>query len=204
MTGGAYHAAVDDEWGEYAEGWDHDEGARTYARAAFASLLRVLGHAGIALEGARVVDFGCGTGLLTERLADAGADVMAIDTSPAMLAVLDAKVDRHGWTTVTTTTDLSDARPGSDLIVCSSVCSFLDDYPGTVEQLVHLLRPGGLFIQWDWERAGDDHGLGRSEIADALQGADLEHVVVDTAFEVEAEDQVMRPLVGHGRRPVEP
>ena len=169
-----------------------------------ASLQAVLGGAGIALGGSRVVDFGCGTGLLTERLVDHGAEVVAVDTSRAMLAVLDAKIVQHGWSTVTSTTELADVAPGHDLIVCSSVCSFLPDYPGTVGQLVGLLRPGGLFVQWDWEGDGDEHGLGRDEVGDALRGAGLERIEVSTAFEIEVEDQVMRPLIGHGRRPVEP
>jgi len=195
---------VDDGWDRYADGWDDHEGARAYARAAFASLESVLDGTGIVLGGAQVVDFGCGTGLLTERLVDAGSEVVAVDTSPAMLAVLEAKIDRHGWTTVTTTAELADSPSGNDLIVCSSVCSFLDDYPGTAGQLTALLRPGGVFIQWDWERSEDDHGLSRSEVTDALRSAGLERVEVETAFEVEAEGQTMRPLVGHGRRPVEP
>ncbi|RLE24984.1 MAG: hypothetical protein DRJ50_03810, partial [Actinobacteria bacterium] len=111
---------------------------------------------GIALAGARTVDFGCGTGLLTEQLVSAGAAVEAVDTSTEMLAVLDSKVAQHSWTTVGTGTEVPTTKQVFDLIVCSSVCSFLDDYPGTVADLVALLRPGGLFVQWDWERTGDD------------------------------------------------
>lgn len=194
---------MDNGWDDYADGWDHDEGARAYSRAAFTSLQAALDRAGIALGGARAVDFGCGTGLLTERLVEAGVEVIAIDTSPAMLAVLEAKVRQRGWPGVTTTTELADAPAGNDLIVCSSVCSFLDDYPQTMTHLAGLLRPGGLVIQWDWERNDDrdGHGLTRDEVADALAGAGLGAIVVETAFEVELDDQVMRPLVGHGRRP---
>jgi len=47
---------------------------------------------GLALARAEVTDFGCGTGLLTERLVSAGAAVHAADTSQAMLDVLDRKV----------------------------------------------------------------------------------------------------------------
>lgn len=196
-----YDAAVDDVWDAYADQWDDQAGTKAYARAAFASLSSVLDGTGIELSGAPVVDFGCGTGLLTEHLVGAGAEVVAVDTSLAMLAVLRAKIDRHRWTTVTTTIELDDVPAGSDVIVCSSVCSFLDDYPATAAQLAALLRPGGLFIQWDWERVEDDHGLSRREIEDALHGAGLEEVVVATAFEVEAGGQKMQPLVGHGRRP---
>ncbi len=199
-----YDAAVDDDWDAFADRWDDQAGTRAYASAAFDSLVSVLDEIGIELGGTTVVDFGCGTGLLTERLVDTGAEVVAVDTSAAMLAVLRAKIDRHGWTTVTTTSDLDEVPVGNDVIVCSSVCSFLDDYPATAARLVDLLRPGGLFIQWDWERDGDDHGLSRGDIADALSSAGLEGVEVATAFEIDADGHTMRPLVGHGRRPAAP
>lgn len=192
------------EWDCYAHSWDQDVAARAYAAEAFASLQAALtGHA-LTLEGASVVDFGCGTGLLTERLAPRVAMVYAVDTSTAMLDVLKAKIDRHGWSNVQATTDLPADKMLQDVIVCSSVCSFLDDYPVTVRQLVSLLRPGGLFVQWDWERDDNDpdmHGLSRAEINDALADAGLEDISLDTGFVVTASGQNMRPLMGSGRRP---
>jgi 2-polyprenyl-3-methyl-5-hydroxy-6-metoxy-1,4-benzoquinol methylase len=162
----------------------------------------VVAEAGVDLDGARVVDFGCGTGLLTERLVGVGASVHAVDTSRAMLAVLDTKVVEHGWSQVTTGVELPVDQGSHDLIVCSSVCSFLDDYPGTAVDLVELLRPGGLFVQWDWERTDDDeHGLARHEIEAALGRAGLEPVVVETAFSVPMGEATMEPLIGHGRVP---
>lgn len=147
-----------------------------------------------------MLDFGCGTGLLTELLVDTVGPIAAVDTSPAMLAVLDRKIADRGWTTVTPGTVVPDST--FDLIVCSSVCSFLDDYPGTVATLVARLRPGGVFAQWDWERVGDDpHGLGRDEIRSALTRAGLEQIDVSTAFHVDIGEETMAPLVGHGRLP---
>jgi trans-aconitate methyltransferase len=197
---------MSDGWDAYADGWDTDEMVRAYAEAAFASLGPVLSKAGISPTGARAVDFGAGTGLLTERLARAGAEVVAVDTSSAMLAVLEDKIAQAGWSSVATTTDLDEVAPEHDLVVCSSVCAFLDDYPQTVADLVGLLRPGGLFVQWDWERApgpagDDDHGLTRAEIETTLRRAGLEAIEVGEAFAVDVGDAVMRPLIGHGRRP---
>ena len=82
--------------------------------------------------------------------------------------------------------------------MCPSVCAFLDDYPGTMARLVGGLRPGGLFVQWDWELDPADAepwGLTR----EALEHAGLEVLAVETALEVPFEQQVMRPLVGAGR-----
>lgn len=192
-----------DEWAEPAEGWDDDPAARAYAVGVFASLCELLASLGTNLAGARVIDFGCGTGLLTEQLVADGAIVDAVDTSPAMLAVLDAKVRRFGSTDVSISETLPHvgAEPAHDLVVCSSVCAFLDDYPATLEQLVARLRPGGLFVQWDWERVDDGYGLTREEVMAALRGAGLEHPTVGTGFTAVVGEQSMAPLMGHGRRP---
>ena len=189
------------EWDEYADGWDDDPGARAYSVAAFGSLVELVGGAD-SLDGVRVLDFGCGTGLLTEQLVDVGATVVAVDTSTAMIEVLDAKRAAHGWTTVTTCTELPDPSDRFDLVVCSSVLAFVDDHATTVHDLVARLASGGRFVQWDWERTGDDdHGLSRTEIADALDAAGLADVTVDTAFRIPFEDQFMAPLIGHGTHP---
>ena len=131
------------EWDQYAASWDTDSGPRVYAAAAYASLQRVLSDAGAALEGARVIDFGCGTGLLTERLVAAGSTVHAVDTSPAMLDILDTKITQHRWDRVRTGTSLPAEREAFDLVVCSSVCAFLDDYPATVEDWSLASETGG-------------------------------------------------------------
>lgn len=192
------------EWDSFAAAWDDDPGARNYAQAAFSSLTDVLQGVDVSLVDANVLDFGCGTGLLTERLVAGGAMVMAVDTSPAMLEVLDAKIIAHGWGDVTTASVVPDNPAAFDLVVCSSVCSFLGDYPGTVTELVKLLTPGGLFVQWDWElddTDDDPHGLSRSQIIKALESAGLKHITVDIGFDIPYQDQTMRPLMGWGRRP---
>lgn len=193
------------EWDEYASTWDQDEAAKSYARAAFGSLESELAARGRTLAGASVCDFGCGTGLLTEYLAPTCATVDAVDTSPAMLAELADKAERNGWTHVRPNGGIDATGPQYDLIVASSVCSFLPDYPATVRELVARLKPDGLFVQWDWERAegeAEEHGLTVAEIRSALADAGLVSVTVRTAFETTVEGQTMSPLmgVGEGRR----
>ncbi len=200
---------TENEWDEHAEGWDGDAAARAYAVAAFESLREVMDQHDRALHGARVLDFGCGTGLLTERLVSSGATIDAVDTSSAMLAVLETKITERKWTEVSTVSSLDDPRlveraATYDLVVCSSVCGFLEDYPGTMQELASLLRPGGLIVQWDWERDDTEvepYGLSRGEIEQTLRGAGFDSITVDTAFAVELGEHTMRPLIGVGRRP---
>ncbi len=197
--------ATPDPWAEAAGTWDEDPGVRTYADAAWASLV-----AAVPLPPhIRVLDFGCGTGLLSERLAPRVASIVAVDASAPMVAVLEAKSlpNVRSLAIATGPEALSGDALGPepfDLIVCSSVCAFLDDYPATVAQLARRLAPGGYFVQWDWEwdaAADEPFGLTAEGIAQALGGAGLEVISVATGFDVPFEDQRMRPLMGIGRRP---
>ena len=47
------------------------------------------------MAGARVLDAGCGTGLMAEALARRGADVVAIDISPRLIAIARARVPQR-------------------------------------------------------------------------------------------------------------
>lgn len=44
------------------------------------------------LTGARVLDAGCGTGLMTQELASRGADVVAVDISPQLIAIAEDRL----------------------------------------------------------------------------------------------------------------
>ena len=134
-------------WDELSATWDEGEAQRTYGAAAFDSLQRFASEAGVALDGARICDFGCGTGLLTQRLAPAAASIDAIDISKGMLQVLRDKAAAQGWQHVATHEGIAETPEAYDAVVCSSVCAFVDDYPGTVQKLAQALRPGGLFVQ---------------------------------------------------------
>lgn len=185
-------------WDEQAATWDDAPAVRAFAAAAYASLNRVLDGRGTGLSGRRVLDFGCGTGLLTVAMADTAREVVGFDTASAMVAVLNGKgrsnvVGRSGT--------LDEVGDGFDLVTCSSVCSFVDDYPGTVRALVDRLVVGGWFVQWDWEfDPRDDGGLSRDAIRAALTEAGLVDIVVETGFEEPFGRMTLDPVMGVGRR----
>jgi 2-polyprenyl-3-methyl-5-hydroxy-6-metoxy-1,4-benzoquinol methylase len=199
-------------WDEHADGWDENAAVRAYSDGAYSSLLRLEGAGLLKLDGARILDFGCGTGLLTEKLSPLAGCVVALDTSIAMIQVLKNKVATLGFTNVESIAKPLEAALSADpnlfetpfdLITCSSVCAFLEDYPATVRALAQLLRPGGAFVQWDWELDPDGDepfGLTRSQIEAALDAAGLANRMVDVAFDVEFEGEHMRPLLGFGVR----
>lgn len=197
------------DWNEQASTWDA-KAVKLYAAAAFERLAELLDARARPLEGLRVLDFGCGTGLLSEKLAPRCAEVVALDPAAKMIEMLRAKVEHHGWShvhpLVGTLDEALAARTPQlsepfDVVVCSSVCAFVPDYPGTVNQLANMLAPGGHFVQFDWEldaNAEDPYGLSREAIERALGEADLTECVVETAFEREFEGFTMKPLVGIG------
>ncbi|MGI9579323.1 MAG: class I SAM-dependent DNA methyltransferase, partial [Microthrixaceae bacterium] len=187
------------DWDDYAGGWDEDPSVRAYAQAALDSLEREVRSRGLVVGGDRALDFGCGTGLLAEHLREKYSLLDALDTSSGMRAVVEQKAALAGWTDVRVLESLPTAGERYDLIVCSSVCAFLDDYPETVADLSARLVPGGMFVQWDWEldpNEAEPFGLARSEVENTLASAGLLDVDVALGFTVGEEPEVMRPIMG--------
>ena len=103
------------------------------------------------LQGARVLDVGCGGGLLSEALAARGAQVTAIDLAPDLLQV--ARL--HGLETgvavdyrLSSVEALATEQPGAyDAITCMELLEHVPDPASVVGACAALLRPGGrLFL----------------------------------------------------------
>jgi len=212
MLGGASvrrMSADADSWGELASTWDHRDDVIAFADRAYASLLERTGSL-LRTPGLRALDFGAGSGLLTERLAPLCAAIVAVDTSPRMLEVL----DRKGLVGVQSLcVDLSAGaasteaalRQPFDLVVASSVLAFVDDYPATLRTLGALLVPGGRLVQWDWELGEEaspaDMGLRPSALREAYSAAGLVVEFVGRAFEMEMGSARNPVVIGVARRP---
>jgi 2-polyprenyl-6-hydroxyphenyl methylase/3-demethylubiquinone-9 3-methyltransferase len=103
------------------------------------------------LAGARVADVGCGGGLLSEALAQHGAEVTGVDLSPAMISVAQlhaAALARPPRYCMQSAAELAAAAPGSfDVVCCMELAEHVPDPDALVAELARLLRPGGsLFI----------------------------------------------------------
>lgn len=191
-------------WNDHAEGWDDNADVNLYADRAFASLVAQTGIGNECWKSTRVLDFGCGTGLLAEKVAPHVHELVAVDTSVKMIAVLKNK-DVRNVTAVHSDILADDFQfegnllSDFDLIYASSVCSFLPDYENAVMALTRLLKRGGHFVQWDWQASdGDDFGLSKNQIRGALNKAQLGSIRVERAFAIEADEQTLPVLIGAG------
>lgn len=97
----------------------------------------------------RVLDVGCGGGLLAEPLARLGAEVVATDPSPAAIAAARAHAEAAGVTVdyrVGTAEDRLAESEVYDLVVASEVVEHVGDVPVFLQSLAALTRPGGLVV----------------------------------------------------------
>jgi 2-polyprenyl-3-methyl-5-hydroxy-6-metoxy-1,4-benzoquinol methylase len=192
------------EWDQYAEDWDDNHEVRLYAQKAFDSLEQRVVPLITNLSECKVLDFGCGTGLLTQKLAPLCQRIVAVDTSEKMLGVLSDKVKSSDVDNVTTLK--IEVSPASiavnpdllgdfDLVLASSVCSFLPDYELTLTSLASIMKPGAYFVQWDWATE-----MPAERIKSAFKGAGLSPHAIEAAFAMEAEHQPALVNIGMGTR----
>lgn len=194
-----------ENWDKHAGTWDRDERVHFYADSAFSSLITHVNIHDGAWRSKRGLDFGCGTGLLTEKLAPLFGEIIAIDTSQNMIDVLRQK----GMPNVTEIcADIDDpavrsAVPwpgGYDLVVASSVCGFLPNYEMTIDVLSQALKVSGYFVQWDWLSSEDEPGMTMDIISEAFESAGLDNVHVGAAFSVVFDGKEMPVVMGVARR----
>ena len=191
-------------WGELAKDWDNAD-TQLYADRAFDSWSCRIAPLTFNMSDSRVLDFGCGTGLLTEKLAPFCDHIVAVDTSERMIEVLETKVaDRHigNVTSLVMAVESCAVRnypelsEKFDFIVASSVCSFLPDYESTLQVLSFLLRPGGIFAQWDWLSE-----MPIERIRAAFEASQLTSVSIEEVFEMTMKEESMPVVLGIACRP---
>jgi 2-polyprenyl-6-hydroxyphenyl methylase / 3-demethylubiquinone-9 3-methyltransferase len=103
------------------------------------------------LTGARVLDVGCGGGLLCEALARAGAEVTGIDLAPGMIEVARLHAAAQNLQIDYRLTDaqhLAAAAPGGfDIVTCMEMLEHVPDPAATTAHLAQLVRPhGAVFV----------------------------------------------------------
>ena len=105
----------------------------------------------VKLAGARVLDVGCGGGLLAEALARAGAQLTGIDLAPGMIEVARLHAAESALAIdyrVSSAEALAASDvPAFDAVTCMEMLEHVPDPAASVATLARLVRPGGaLFV----------------------------------------------------------
>lgn len=127
--------------------------AHTWSAPGYAAHARFVADLGAPLvavldakPGERVLDLGCGDGALTARVAQTGATVIGLDSSPELVAAaralgLDARLGDAQT--------LASAPPGEppfDAILTNAALHWMPDADAVIRGMAAVLRPGGRVI----------------------------------------------------------
>ena len=101
----------------------------------------------VPLQTSRVLDVGCGGGILSESMAQAGADVLGIDLAEAALSVARLHALETGATVEyrdISAEDCADEMPEQfDCVTCLEMLEHVPDPASTVAACARLVKPGG-------------------------------------------------------------
>jgi len=102
----------------------------------------------VSLSGKRVLDVGCGGGILSDAMARAGANVLGIDMSAKALGVaqlhaLEVQTQGIAFREITAE-DLAAEQPGQfDVVTCMEMLEHVPDPASVVKACAKLVKPGG-------------------------------------------------------------
>jgi tRNA (cmo5U34)-methyltransferase len=178
---------------QIAATWDEDDSRVKLANAVADAIARQVGLT----PAIDVLDFGCGTGLLTLALQPRVRRVTGADTSAGMLSVLERKVRDRGLGSTTTLLLRPDdgyALSGDyDLIVSSMTLHHVEGIASLFGRFRERLRPGGRVALADLDSEdGTFHkpdvtdvfhrGFDRADVKAVLARAGFDELADSTAF----------------------
>ncbi|HBC3372618.1 class I SAM-dependent DNA methyltransferase [Vibrio parahaemolyticus] len=188
------------DWDGLAKNWESNPATEQFAQSVFAQLQQLT-----QLDGIKVLDFGCGTGQLSELLSPIVKDIVALDASEAMIEELDKKELLNVEPVVDALSrGLVAQHPAFrgqfDLVVASSVLAFVDDVESSLDIAHSLLNEGGYFVHFDWVAESEQDGFTLSRSENALSNAGFVDVEAKKVFDITSDGQTMSVLMGVGRR----
>ncbi|MFI7702775.1 class I SAM-dependent methyltransferase [Nonomuraea sp. NPDC049480] len=120
---------------------------------------------------ARLLDVGCGTGVVTAAALALGAEVTAVDADPVMLELI---ARRHPYATIRRAAlpELPFRDEEFDAVVGNYVINHVPDTAETLKELHRVLRPGGT-VALTWWKA--DEMTATNVFADAIEAAGVSY-----------------------------
>jgi 2-polyprenyl-6-hydroxyphenyl methylase/3-demethylubiquinone-9 3-methyltransferase len=101
------------------------------------------------LKGIRMLDIGCGGGLLSEPLARLGAEMVGVDPSEKNIEAAQQHAGQSGLAIdyrCTTAEALAEAGERFDIVLAMEVVEHVTDVPLFVGSCASMVKPGGLMI----------------------------------------------------------
>jgi 2-polyprenyl-6-hydroxyphenyl methylase / 3-demethylubiquinone-9 3-methyltransferase len=117
--------------------------------ARFGYFLNILKTRGLEPTALRVLDVGCGGGILSEEFARAGCTVSGIDQSAASLTTAKNHAKREKLEIdyrVGAAEELPCPSASFDVVVCCDMLEHVEDVNKVVAEAARVLRPGGLYL----------------------------------------------------------
>jgi 2-polyprenyl-6-hydroxyphenyl methylase / 3-demethylubiquinone-9 3-methyltransferase len=101
------------------------------------------------LKGLRILDIGCGGGILSEPLARLGAEMVGADPAEENIAVARAHAEDAGVAVdyrATTAEELAEAGERFDAVLTMEVVEHVADVPSFIATCAEMVKPDGLMI----------------------------------------------------------
>jgi 2-polyprenyl-6-hydroxyphenyl methylase/3-demethylubiquinone-9 3-methyltransferase len=120
-----------------------------YIRDAIAARFGRDPHAARPFEGLRILDIGCGGGLLCEPMARLGAEVVGADASATNIEVAKLHAEQSGVSIDyrnTTAEDLADAGERFDVVLNMEVVEHVSDVEFYTAKCAEMVKPGGVMF----------------------------------------------------------
>ena len=138
-----------------AEAWWDPEGEARWLHRYNPVRLDYIGRAGCrqfdvdSLKNLRILDIGCGAGVLCEPLARLGADIVGVEPGESNIVMARRHAREAGLAIdyrCTTAEALADASERFDIVLAMEVVEHVADAPAFLARCAELVRPGGLVI----------------------------------------------------------
>ncbi|SNY92406.1 3-demethylubiquinone-9 3-methyltransferase [Cohaesibacter sp. ES.047] len=114
------------------------------------------------LEGLRILDIGCGGGLLCEPLHRMGADVVGVDASETNIAIASTHAAETGLEIdyrADTAEALAEAGETFDVVLAMEVVEHVADIELFLQSSASMVKPGGLMVVATLNRTLKSHAL---------------------------------------------